>query len=69
MVAAAVQLDDRQWSWALATRPVGPDRRRVPRNDYVLFDGDGRQLGAVRAVAGAPEFGPTAPELFLQRSA
>lgn len=66
MVAAAVNLGQ-PWSFALAPRPLRPDRRTRPRNDYVLYDGDGRPLGTVRGVQGPLELGPQAPELYLER--
>lgn len=66
MVAAAFQISQ-PWSFAIAPRPLRPDRRATPRNDYVLYDGDGRPLGTVRGVQGSLELGPEAPELYLER--
>jgi hypothetical protein len=51
----------------LATRPVRPDRRRVPRDDFILRDSVGILLGVVTGVRGGLRFGPLAPTLYLRR--
>jgi hypothetical protein len=51
----------------LAMRPVCPDRRRVPRNDFTLRDSLGRLLGVTTGVQGGLRFGPLAPTLYLRR--
>jgi hypothetical protein len=47
----------------LAMRPVCPDRRRVPRNDFILRD----SVGVATGVQGGLRFGPLAPTLYLRR--
>lgn len=55
----------------LAFRPAGlpqrRERRRMRTTDLTLYDEHGEVLGRVRAVRGAPQFGPEAPELYLDR--
>ncbi|MDH3495844.1 MAG: hypothetical protein OER21_03715 [Gemmatimonadota bacterium] len=56
-----------RWPLAvLAARAVSPDRRRSPRNDFVLLDRHGRPLGTVSS-ARALRFGPASPTLYLAR--
>jgi len=50
-----------------ATRPLRPDRRRLPRNDFILRDAVGILLGVVTGVRGGLRFGPLAPTLYLRR--
>jgi len=49
------------------TFPSRAERRRTRTTDVTLYNEEGRALGRIRAVEGAPEFGPEAPELFLDR--
>jgi hypothetical protein len=67
MVAFAVERAIRLPRFALAPRPVRPDRRRVPRNDFILRDSVGILLGVVTGVQGCLRFGPAAPTLYLRR--
>ena len=65
-MVAAITYEDIRWAFAPAPRPL-PDRRVAPGGDYILFDGDGRPLGTVRAAVGEPALGAHAPEVFLRR--
>jgi hypothetical protein len=67
MVAFATERGVRLPRFRLATRPVRPDRRRVPRDDFVLRDAVGILLGVVTGVRGGLRFGPAAPTLYLRR--
>ena len=51
----------------LNSRPTRGERRRTHMTDMTLYNEKGQPLGEVRAVNGAPEFGPDALELFLDR--
>jgi hypothetical protein len=67
MVAHAAERGIRLPRFTLAARPVHPDRRRVPRNDFILRDSAGLLLGVATDVRGGLRFGPLAPTLHLRR--
>jgi hypothetical protein len=67
MVKAAEGLKRTMPTYKLANRVLRPDRRTVPRNDYVLYDGYGRKIGWVISVPETPCFGSEAPAVLLQR--
>jgi hypothetical protein len=67
MVAQAYRLGT-PLPWCVqARRAVCPDRRRIPRNDFVLLDPRGTPLGTVSSVLHGPAFGPLAPTVYLAR--
>lgn len=47
--------------------PIRVERRRTRTTDLTLYNEKGRAVGKIKAVQGDPEFGPEAPELFLDR--
>ena len=47
--------------------PARVERRRTETTDLTLYNEKGQPLGEIRAAAGSPEFGPTAPEYYLDR--
>ena len=67
MIAHAYRLGTHLPWCILAGRPVCPDRRRIPRNDFVLLDPSGAVLGTVSSAMPDPAFGPLAPTIYLAR--
>jgi hypothetical protein len=67
MVVHAARRGIRLPRFTLAARPVRPDRRRVPRNDFILRNPAGGLLGVATDVRGGLRFGPLAPTLYLRR--